>query len=124
MTLRSPTSAMLWELWRVTRAEIAWRLALPIGVGVAALLLGAAFGPADNPASYQRLNDHVAAFALIIIVLPHFVRWLSMAKLNGSRPTTQRRSASASQWQLPPDRAGSPTCPSISVSTSAATDGA
>ena len=32
MTLRSPTSAMLWELWRVTRAEIAWRLALPIGV--------------------------------------------------------------------------------------------
>ena len=86
MTLRSPTSAMLWELWRVTRAEIAWRLALPIGVGVAALLLGAAFGPADNPASYQRLNDHVAAFALIVIVLPHFVGWLSMAKLNGSRP--------------------------------------
>ena len=53
MTLRSPIVAMLWELWRVTRVEIAWKLALPIGVGLAALALGAAFGPPDNPRSIR-----------------------------------------------------------------------
>jgi hypothetical protein len=86
MTRRSPIVAMLWELWRVTRTEVAWKLVLPIGVGVAALVLGAAFGPPDNPETYQDVNDNVAAFALILIVLPHLVGWVSMAKLNGGQP--------------------------------------
>jgi hypothetical protein len=85
MTPRSPTSAMLWELWRVTRAEVAWKLALPIGTGLVALLLGAAFAPPD-PKRYQDVNDNLAALALILIVIPHLVGWLSMAKLNGGQP--------------------------------------
>ena len=86
MTLRSPIVAMLWELWRVTRAEVAWKLALPIGGALAALGLGAAFGPADDPETYEDVNDNVAALALILIVIPHLVGWFSIAKLNGGQP--------------------------------------
>jgi hypothetical protein len=86
MTLRSPGVAILWELWRVTRAEIAWKLALPIGGALAALGLAAAFGPAVEPPNTQGANDEVAALALILIVLPHMFGWLTIAKLNGSQP--------------------------------------
>jgi hypothetical protein len=86
MTMRSPVVAMLWELWRVTRAEVAWKLALPIGGALAALGLGAAFGPTDDPRAYQDVNDNLAALALILIVMPHVFGWLSIAKLNGSQP--------------------------------------
>ena len=85
MNLRSPIAAMLWELWRLTRAEIAWKLALPIGIGMAALLLGAAFGP-PRYQDAANINDAIAAFALIIIVVPQLVPWMSIAKLNGSQP--------------------------------------
>ena len=84
--MKSPLVAMLWELWRVTRAEIAWKIALPTGVALAALGLGAAFGPSDNPADYQDVNDNVAALALILIVMPHLAGWLSVARLNGGLP--------------------------------------
>src|SRR5688500_6983518 len=86
MTPRSPIIAMLWELWRVTRTEVAWKLALPIGGGLAALTLGAAFAPPDNPKAYKDVNDNVAAFALILIVMPHLAGSLSMGKLNGGQP--------------------------------------
>ncbi len=86
MTLRSPSVAILWELWRVTRGEIAWKLALPIGAALAALGLAAAFGPANEPPNTQRVNDEVAALALILIVLPHLVGWWSIGKLNGGQP--------------------------------------
>ena len=86
MKLRSPAPAMLWELWRVTRTEVAWKLVLPIGGGLAVLGLGAVFGPSDNPKAYADVNDNVAALALTLIVVPHLVGWLSMAKLNGGRP--------------------------------------
>ena len=85
MKLRSPIVAMLWELWRLTRAEIAWKLALPIAIAVAALLLGAAFGP-PRYQDAANINDAIAAFALIIIVVPQLVPWMSIAKLNGSQP--------------------------------------
>ena len=86
MKLHSPVAAMLWELWRVTRTEVAWKLALPIGLGLGALALGAAFGPQDNPTTYEDVNDNVAALALTLIVIPHLPGWLSMAKLNGGQP--------------------------------------
>src|SRR5688500_14441151 len=86
MTMSSPVRAIVWELWRVTRAEGAWKLALPIGAGLAALALGAAFGPSDNPKAYEDTNDNLAALALILIVIPHLVGWVSVAKLNGSQP--------------------------------------
>jgi hypothetical protein len=86
MTLRSPTSALLWELWRVTRTEAAWKLALPIGGALAALGLGAAFGPSDNPKRYQDVNDLIAALALILIVSAHLPGWISLARLTGGQP--------------------------------------
>lgn len=86
MTLRSPVVAILWELWRVTRTEIAWKLALPIGGALAALGLGAAFGPRDDPQAYQNVNDLFAAFALTLLVLPHAAGWRSIARLNGGQP--------------------------------------
>ena len=85
MTLRSPSVAMLWELWRVTRAEMAWKLALPIGAALATLALGAAFGPSGNSTEFP-VNDSIAALALILIVIPHLVGWLSTMKLNGGQP--------------------------------------
>jgi hypothetical protein len=85
MTLRSPTSAMLWELWQLTHAEIAWKLMLPLGVALAALGLDAAFEPAVKPTNFPP-SDTVAAFALVIIVLPHLAGWRSIGKLNGGAP--------------------------------------
>ena len=80
MTLRSPVLAMLWENWRLTRVEAAWRLALGIVAPSAVLVLFGAVAP--NEAA----KDFGAAIALTLIVMPHFVGWLSMAKLNSGRP--------------------------------------
>ena len=69
---------MLWENWRLTRVEAAWRLALGIVGGLAVL--------AVFSSQREAIKDFSAAIALILIVLPHFVGWLSMAKLNSGRP--------------------------------------
>ena len=76
MTTRLPIIAILWELWRVTRVEAAWKLAFGIVGGLAALALGATVGPADE----------YAALAMTLLVLPHGVPWLSLGRLNGGRP--------------------------------------
>ena len=86
MTLRSPVVAILWELWRVTRTEIAWKLALPIGAGLAAVAAGAALAPPEGPTTFDDARDNFAALALLLIVMPHLFGWLSIAKLNGSQP--------------------------------------
>ena len=85
MTLRSPVAAMLWELWRVTRAEIAWKLALPIAAALAALAVGAVLAPPEGPKTFDDARDNFAALALILLVMPHLLGWLSIAKLNGSQ---------------------------------------
>ncbi len=69
---------MLWENWRLTKLEVAWRLALGIVGGLAVL--------AVFSSQREAIKDFSAAIALILIVLPHFVGWLSMAKLNSGRP--------------------------------------
>ncbi len=43
--MRSPIVAMLWENWRLTRVEVAWRLALGIVGGAAVLAVFAAVAP-------------------------------------------------------------------------------
>ena len=48
MTMRSPVVAMLWENWRLTRVEAAWKLALGIVGGLAALVVFAAVAPNDR----------------------------------------------------------------------------
>jgi len=78
MKLRSPIVAILWETWRVTRVEAAWRLVLGIVGGLAVL--------AVFSAQREVIRDFSAAIALILIVFPHFLGWLSMAKLNSGRP--------------------------------------
>ena len=78
MKLRSPIVALLWELWRVTRAEIAWKLALPIGAGMVVLAL--------SSSQREIVKDANAALALIIIVIPHLFGWVSMSKLINGRP--------------------------------------
>ena len=84
--MRSPGHALLWEIWRVTRVEAAWRLAIGIVGGLAALVLCAALAPPDDPKTFQAFKDFGAVIAMILIVLPHFMGWLLLPKLNDGRP--------------------------------------
>ena len=86
MTTRSRIVVLLWEIWRVTRAEAAWKLAVGIVGGLAVLALCAAVAPADNARRYEDVMDNGAAIAMVLLVLPHLVSWLSLARLNGGRP--------------------------------------
>ena len=86
MSVRSPVVAILWEIWRVTRAEAAWRLALGIVGGLAVLALSAAVAPADDARRYEDVMDNAAAIAMILLVLPHVFYWPSLTRLNGGRP--------------------------------------
>ena len=58
MTLHSPIVAMLWELWRVTRTEVVWKLALPTGAGMVLLALSS-----SQP---EIVKDANAAVALVL----------------------------------------------------------
>jgi len=75
MTLRSPTSAMLWGLWRVTRVEAALRLAFGVVLPLAALILSAVFAPSETAGWDQNIKSTV-------LFLPHLVPWSSHARLN------------------------------------------
>ena len=76
--MRSPIVAMLWEIWRVTRVEAAWKLALVVVVPLAALSLSvvlapsAVFAPSENAGLYE-----------VLLFLPHIVGWLSLAASDG-----------------------------------------
>ena len=76
--MRSPIAAMLWELWRVTRAEAAWKQALGVVVALAAWLVSAAFAPVWDKGT--------ASLVSISLFMPHIVGWISLAGLNGRRP--------------------------------------
>ena len=78
MRMRSPVAAMLWELWRVTRAEAAWKQALGVVVAVAAWIASAVYPPLEIAAWDE--------FARITLFMPHIVGWLSVAALSGGRP--------------------------------------
>ncbi len=78
--MRSPVVAMLWETWRVTRTETAWKLALGIVGGIAALSVSPAF------ATDERGRAFFAIVAMMFIVMPHFLGWLSIQRFNGGRP--------------------------------------
>src|SRR5262249_15487854 len=89
LTMRSPNlfilRAMLWEVWRLTRIELAWKLALGIGGALTVLVLFAVFQPSDAANRYQDSMGLAAATALILIVMPHLAGWKSMATLNSGR---------------------------------------
>jgi hypothetical protein len=77
---------MLWESWRLTRVEAAWKLAFGIVGPLAVLGLTATFAPADNATRYSRTMDDAAAVAMILLVLPYFIGWRSLLRLNGGQP--------------------------------------
>lgn len=81
MTARSPVVAILWEVFRVTRAEAFWRLALSTLGGALVLAAFAAFAPEQDD-----VHPFGAAVALFILILPTLVPWLSLAKLTAGRP--------------------------------------
>ena len=72
----SPVLALLWENWRLTRAEAAQRLVQAI-VLTAAVLAGFA--------SYGTSATSMARVALALLVLTYMPVWLSVARLNGGR---------------------------------------
>ena len=65
----SPILAMLWENWRLTRGEAAWRLSLGLVGGSAALAL----------------SDSGATIAVWVLLSQHGIFWMSIAKLTGGR---------------------------------------
>lgn len=78
--MRTPVHAILWELWRLTRVEACWHLAL--GVVAASAVLALVDGVAPN----QAVKDIGAVIALMLLVLPHMAGWVSINKLNLDRP--------------------------------------
>ena len=95
MTLPSPILAMLWENWRLTRVEAAWKLALGIVAGLAALVVFAVIARGINPGDVAFDGEHPAAkaargggavVALFLIVLPNVMGWWSIGNLNRVRP--------------------------------------
>jgi hypothetical protein len=79
--MRSPILAILWENWRLTRLEVAARLAVGVLGASAVLVVFAAAAP-----DHQGIQDFGAAVALVVVVFPHFLGWLSIFGLNGDRP--------------------------------------
>jgi len=80
--MRSPNQAVLWEIWRVTRVEIAWRFALCLVGGLIALTSFAILLSPDNPA---RASGFAAAAALTAIVMPNWLGWMFLGRLNKGR---------------------------------------
>jgi hypothetical protein len=65
--MHSPVVAMLWENWRLIRAEAAWRLSLSIVGGLVAFVLVGA-----TP-------------TLLVLISLNFTVWVAIAKLKGGR---------------------------------------
>jgi hypothetical protein len=76
--MKSPFHALLWEIWRVTRVEAAWKFV--VGTGGAVVIM------ALSSSSREVVKDSSAAIAFILIAIPHLVGWLSPAKLNNGQP--------------------------------------
>ena len=85
MKLRSPTSAIVWETWRVTRVEAAWKLALGVVMTLAAVIFSAVFAPPESAKWYEDIKDNGARIARFLLYMPHIMGWLSLAWLNGGK---------------------------------------
>ena len=80
--MKSPIHAMLWEIWRVTRVEVAFRLIVGIVGGLTALAWYASVAPPGD----TKTQDFGAVVAMILLVFPHFVGWLTLPRINNHRP--------------------------------------
>ena len=80
--MRSPNQAILWEIWRVTRTEVYWRLGLCIVGGLIAL---ASFSVLATPGNLARAREVGAVAALVVIVAPNWLGWMFLARLDKGR---------------------------------------
>ena len=85
MTMHSPAVAILWEDWRLTRVEAAWRLALGV-VGVSAVLLMFSAVAPNFLGKREAVRDLGGVIALFLLVFPNLMNWLSTSQLNGWQP--------------------------------------
>jgi hypothetical protein len=86
--MRTPVEAMLWESWRLTRVEMAFRMSLAFILGGAPLIaigLVVAFGDQD-PANMARLMNGGATVTLFLLSFLAVPFWFSIALLKGGRP--------------------------------------
>ncbi len=81
--MRSPTGAMLWEIWRVTRVEAAWKLAVGMFGALTVLAWTTATAPVHDPTKAKAFG---AALSMVFIVGPQFLGWMFLPRLNGHRP--------------------------------------
>ena len=77
--MSSPVVAMLWENWRLIRAEAAWRLSLSVVLGLGVFVVVAAARP------NQAARDFGASLALFVLIGLNFMVWVAIAKLKGGR---------------------------------------
>ena len=80
--MRSPNHAVLWEIWRVTRVEIAWRFSLCLVGGLMALTSFTAFA---GPEDMGRARDFGAVAAMVVIFMPNWLGWMFLGRLNQGR---------------------------------------
>jgi len=80
--MRSPGVAVLWEIWRVTRTEVAARLALSVFGGAIALFAVAAFPSVDDP---TRAREFGAVVAMVVLTMQNIMGWAFLSRLNGSK---------------------------------------
>ena len=86
--MRSPVVAMLWENWRLTRLEAAWKLALGVVASSAVLMVFAAMSsqPSRDARTKEIIGEFGVAIALALLIAPHVLSlWLSIAKLKEGR---------------------------------------
>ena len=76
--MRSPVTALLWETWRLTRVEVAFRMSLATLLGAAIIIFARALSLPDG-------EDLGATGALSLVAFLAFPFWLSIARLNGGR---------------------------------------
>jgi hypothetical protein len=85
MMMQSPVVAILWENWRLTRVEAAWRLALGIVASVAVPVVFGLIAP-NFLEEREAVRNFAAVIALFLVIVPNLVNWPSTAQLNGWRP--------------------------------------
>ena len=80
--MQSPVVAILWENWRLTRVEAAWRLALGV-LGVSAVLLVFGAVAPNFLGEREAVRNVGGVIALFLLVFPNLINWLSTTQLNG-----------------------------------------
>ena len=105
MNMRSPIVAILWETWRVTRVEAAWKLALGVVAALAVLTLSIVLAPSAEIADFRNRRG-----IEVLLFLPHFVGGYLLRGSVAINPVFRfisitpvrfgRQSWSASRWRI------------------------